>query len=224
MAAEEGAIYNALGSIALAPVKGHAMPTASPVVVTTVPSLPPRAADSHKGDFGRVLLVTGSRGMSGAAVLCGSAALRGGAGLVRLAVPAEILPIVAAGNPCYMTAPLPADDQGRLAAQAEEEVLRLAAASDVVAAGPGLGNTPAVAAVVRALLARFTGPLVLDADALNVLAGQTEVAARPGRAAGPDAASRRVRPTAGPQGVRRSRPSAGDWRSTSPQNTAWSSY
>ena len=54
----------------------------SPVVVTTVPSLPPRAPESHKGDFGRVLLVAGSRGMSGAAVLCGSAALRGGAGLV----------------------------------------------------------------------------------------------------------------------------------------------
>ncbi len=151
------------------------MPTASPIVVTTVPALPPRAPDSHKGDFGRVLLVTGSRGMSGAAVLCGSAALRGGAGLVRLAVPADVLAIVAAGNPCYMTAPLAADDQGRLAAQAEAEVLTLAAASDVVAAGPGLGHTPAVAAVVRALLARFAGPLVLDADALNVLAGQTEV-------------------------------------------------
>ena len=52
------------------------MPTPPPIVVTTVPSLPPRAPDSHKGDFGRVLLVAGSRGMSGAAVLCGSAALR----------------------------------------------------------------------------------------------------------------------------------------------------
>jgi ADP-dependent NAD(P)H-hydrate dehydratase len=150
------------------------MPTPSPTVVTTVPALPPRAPDSHKGDFGRVLLVAGSRGMSGAAVLCGTAALRGGSGLVRVAVAADILPIVAAGNPCYMTAPLPDDDQGRLAAGAEAEVLRLAAASDVVAAGPGLGQSPAVAAVVRALLGRFAGPLVLDADALNVLAGQTE--------------------------------------------------
>jgi NAD(P)H-hydrate epimerase len=150
------------------------MPAGPPEVVTTVPALPPRAPDSHKGDFGRVLLVAGSRGMSGAAVLCGSAALRGGAGLVRLAVAADILPVVAAGNPSYMTAPLPDDGQGRLAAPAEAEVLRLAAAGDVVAAGPGLGQSPAVAAVVRALLGRFAGPLVLDADALNVLAGQTE--------------------------------------------------
>jgi NAD(P)H-hydrate epimerase len=147
---------------------------ASPVVVTAVPTLPPRAPDSHKGDFGRVLLVSGSRGMSGAAILCGTAALRGGAGLVRVAVAADILPIVAAGNPCYMTAPLPDDGQGHLGPQAEGELLRLAGASDVVAIGPGLGQGPAVAAAVRALLAQFAGPLVLDADALNVLAGHTE--------------------------------------------------
>jgi NAD(P)H-hydrate epimerase len=151
------------------------MPASSPVVVSDLPALPPRAPDSHKGDFGRVLIVAGSRGMSGAAVLCATAALRGGAGLVRVATPADILPIVAAGNPCYMTAPLPGDDQGRLAAGADAELLRLAAASDVIAAGPGLGHTPAVGAAVRGLLAGAPGPLVLDADALNVLAGQTDV-------------------------------------------------
>jgi NAD(P)H-hydrate epimerase len=147
---------------------------APPVIVTAVPTLPARAPDSHKGDFGRVLLLSGSRGMSGAAILCGTTALRGGAGLVRVGVPADILPIVAAGNPCYMTAPLPDDGQGRFGDGAVAEVLRLAGASDVVAAGPGLGQSPAVAAVVRALLAQFAGPLVLDADALNVLAGHTE--------------------------------------------------
>jgi NAD(P)H-hydrate epimerase len=151
------------------------MPTPAPVVVSQVPTLAPRAADSHKGNFGRVLVVAGSRGMSGAAVLCASAALRGGAGLVRAAVPGDILAIVAAGSPCYTTAPLPSDDQGRLASEAEAEVLRLAGTGDVIAAGPGLGTTPAVAAVVRALLARTQAPLVLDADALNVLAGKTEV-------------------------------------------------
>jgi len=70
--------------------------------VTTLPALAPRAADSNKGSYGRVLVVAGSRGMTGAAVLCGSAALRGGAGLVRVAVPASVLPIVAqycANNP-----------------------------------------------------------------------------------------------------------------------------
>src|SRR5271165_811774 len=109
--------------------------------VTQMPALPPRRADSNKGDFGRVLIVAGSRGMSGAAVLCGSAALRGGAGLVRVALPREVLPIVAAGNPCFMTAPLPQDTDGRLDPSAENELLGLANASDVVALGPGLGRS-----------------------------------------------------------------------------------
>ena len=151
------------------------MPTAPPILVAAVPKLPPRTPDSHKGDFGRVLIVSGSRGMSGAAILCATAALRGGAGLVRVAVPGDILPIVAGGNPCYMTTALPHDEQGHLAAGAAADVLHWASASDVIAAGPGLGATPAVAAVVRALLSDTTAPLVLDADALNVLAGQTEV-------------------------------------------------
>src|SRR5438477_6971304 len=101
-------------------------------IVTQLPVLPPRKADSHKGDFGRVLVVAGSRGMSGAAVLCASGALRGGAGLVRLAVPHSLLPLVAVGNPCYMTAALPEDDRGRLDPLALEPVLDLAAASSVV--------------------------------------------------------------------------------------------
>src|SRR5260370_34567671 len=94
-------------------------------LVRVAPALPPRADDSHKGDFGRVLVAAGSRGMSGAAVLCASAALRGGAGLVRLAVPAGILPIVAAANPCYMTAPLPEDIPGQFAAPAAPALVAL---------------------------------------------------------------------------------------------------
>jgi len=143
------------------------MPAPNSSVVTCIPTLPPRAPDSHKGDFGRVLLVTGSRGMSGAAVLCGTAALRGGAGLVRLAVPADILPIVAAGNPCYMTAPLPQDESGRLAGGAEAELLELARAQDVLAVGPGLGRSDALTALLAALLSQTTTPVVLDADGLN---------------------------------------------------------
>src|SRR5437762_11395573 len=110
--------------------------------ITALPALPRRAADSNKGDFGKVLVIAGSRGMAGAAVLCGSAALRGGAGLVRVAVPREILPIVAAGNSCYMTVPLPQDADGRLDAAAEDELLALMQASSVVALGPGLGRSP----------------------------------------------------------------------------------
>src|SRR4051794_24110256 len=104
------------------------MPHPPPQLVSEVPALPPRSADANKGRFGRVLVVAGSRGMSGAAILCGTAALRGGAGLVRVATPAEVCPVVAAGNPCYMTAPLPADGDGRLDAAAETELLALAGA------------------------------------------------------------------------------------------------
>jgi NAD(P)H-hydrate epimerase len=138
-------------------------------VVDRLPVLPPRPPDSNKGTFGRVLVISGSRGMSGAAVLCGNAALRGGAGLVRVAVPGSILPIVAAGNPCFMTAPLPEDEHGRLTGHAEAELLTLAQSNSVVAMGPGLGRSPAITALVSAVLGQLTIPLVLDADGLNAL-------------------------------------------------------
>src|SRR5256885_2640548 len=97
-------------------------PPPAPEIVAQLPALSPRPADSNKGSFGRVLVVAGSRGMSGAAVLCGSAALRAGAGLVRVAVAQEIQPIVAGGNPCYTTIPLPHDDAGRLVSAALAEL------------------------------------------------------------------------------------------------------
>ena len=148
----------------------------SPVVtIEKLPVLPPRTPQSHKGDFGRVLVVAGSRGMSGAAVLCASGALRGGAGLVRVAVPSDIWPIVAMANPCYMTAPLPQDEQGRLAASAEAELLELVAGNDVTALGPGLGNVAGIAALVKSVLTHTATPLVLDADGLNALHGHTDL-------------------------------------------------
>jgi NAD(P)H-hydrate epimerase len=143
--------------------------------ILALPGLAPRPADSNKGTFGRVLVVAGSRGMSGAAILCGVGALRSGAGLVRLAVPGEILPIVAAANPCYLTAPLPQDDQGRLSSQAETGILALVKANDVVALGPGLGQSPAITNLVATILAQASVPLILDADGLNALAGKTGV-------------------------------------------------
>jgi NAD(P)H-hydrate epimerase len=146
------------------------MPTsADPVPVTTVPQLPPRPADAHKGTFGKVLVVAGSLGMSGAAVLAGSAALRGGAGLVQVAVPDAVAGIVAAGNPCYMTVLLPADVAGRLARIALPRLLELVEAASAVAVGPGLGQGEEVSDVVRGLVRQTGVPLLLDADALNVL-------------------------------------------------------
>lgn len=141
--------------------------------ITQLPVLGPRPADSNKGTFGRVLVIAGSQGMSGAAVLCGSAALRGGAGLVYLAVPRDLLPIVAAANPCYLTAPLPHDEHGQLADAAEAELLALAQGKDVIALGPGLGRSPALTGLVLGLLAKLPVPVVLDADGLNALEQQT---------------------------------------------------
>src|SRR5438552_8935220 len=107
--------------------------------VTQLPRLGPRAADSNKGDFGRVLVVAGSRGMTGAAILCGRAALRGGAGLVKVAVPRDVLAIVAAGDPCYMTVPLIQDVEGRLDFTALADIFALEQTQDAMAVGPGPG-------------------------------------------------------------------------------------
>ena len=124
----------------------------------------PRAADSHKGDFGRVTIVAGSRGKTGAAYLAAMAALRSGAGLVTVATPASSLPIIASMAPEMMTEPLAESPEGR----AVERLLDLD--HDVIACGPGLGRGPGVAEFVRTLLDRATVPLLLDADAITVLA------------------------------------------------------
>ncbi|PYR70011.1 MAG: bifunctional ADP-dependent NAD(P)H-hydrate dehydratase/NAD(P)H-hydrate epimerase [Acidobacteria bacterium] len=128
----------------------------------------PRAADSHKGDFGRVTIVAGSRGKTGAAHLAAMGALRSGAGLVTVATPASVLPIVASMAPELMTEPLPEEADGSVAAKAIDQLLELR--HDVIACGSGIGRGPAVGAFVGALLERATVPLVLDADAITVLA------------------------------------------------------
>jgi NAD(P)H-hydrate epimerase len=139
--------------------------------ITAPPQLPARQPDSHKGTYGRVLVVAGSRGMSGAAVLCGSAALRGGAGRVQVACPADIQAVVAAGNPCYTTAGVSHRADGTYSEACLEELAALAEPADVLAVGPGLGNREDVGFLVRGLLVRLPNkPIVLDADGLNVLA------------------------------------------------------
>ncbi len=143
--------------------------------VVSLPTLLPRDAAGHKGDFGRVLVIAGSRGMSGAAVLCGSAALRAGAGLVKVAVPAEVLPIVAAGNPCYTTAALPGDADGRVAHAAFAAIASLADAHDVIAIGPGLGQSAELSALLFDVVAKIARPIVIDADGLNAFVGHVDM-------------------------------------------------
>ncbi|MGE0447662.1 MAG: NAD(P)H-hydrate epimerase, partial [Vicinamibacterales bacterium] len=130
--------------------------------------LEPRAADSHKGDFGRVTLVAGSRGKTGAAHLAAMAALRSGAGLVTVATPASCLPIVASMAPELMTEPLLESTQGCLTGAAITRILEMR--QDVIACGPGLGREAGIGEFVRALIEKTDAPLVLDADALTVLA------------------------------------------------------
>lgn len=137
--------------------------------VRTVPSLPARARDAHKGDCGTVLVVAGGHAMLGAAMLCANAALRGGAGLVRVSLPAGLQPLLPLGVPCATTM-----------SRAGRELAAAAAAADAVVVGPGLGATASTRAVVERLLRCSRGPVVLDADALNVLAPVRRVVTAPG--------------------------------------------
>ena len=130
--------------------------------------IPPRAPDAHKGDFGRVLVVAGSMGKAGAAVLCAQGAMRAGAGLVTVASPRSCQPTIAAHAAEYMTEGLDETADGTVGRGAVERVLAIDA--DVIVAGPGLGRGDAVSAFARDLLDRHEGPLVLDADALNAFA------------------------------------------------------
>ncbi len=134
-----------------------------------LPRLPPRSPDSHKGDFGRVLLIGGSRGMPGSISLSGMATLRSGAGLVTLAVPDSCHTIVAGFEPSYMTAVLPSDAHGLLDESALPLLRDLISRATVVAIGPGLGRSSAVSDLVITLYRETTVPMVVDADGLNAL-------------------------------------------------------
>ncbi len=127
--------------------------------------LPVRPPAGHKGTFGRVLIVAGSVGMSGAAIMCTLGALRAGTGLVTVACPESILPIVAAAVPEALTLPLPEAD-GHLGLSAVSQLEDAISHADVVAIGPGLGRTPKTGEFVRSLLKKVRGRIVLDADAL----------------------------------------------------------
>jgi NAD(P)H-hydrate epimerase len=137
-----------------------------------LPQLPLRAPDSHKGDFGRALLIGGSRGMSGAIALAGMATLRSGAGLVKLAVPASCLEVVSSFEPSYMTVPLPCDNAGRISAGAKEVLTDLMPVATCVACGPGLGRSAEVEELVHWLAQTASCPVVFDADALSAIAAR----------------------------------------------------
>lgn len=140
-------------------------------IVTAIPQIRKRSDDSHKGNYGHVLIIAGSRGMAGAAALSGLATMRSGAGLVRVATPHEVQPTVACIDPSYMTWPLPQTSRGTVDGSAAwYELLPLTQEATIIAAGPGLGRDPGVCDLMSEILRHTTKPLVLDADALNAFA------------------------------------------------------
>ena len=144
-----------------------------PRIVTDIPRRAPRAPETHKGQAGHVAIIAGSRGMSGAAVLAGLGALRGGAGLVRVFTPASVQPIVAASEPCLMTVPLPETKSGTIGYKAAEVLMGKAYEwADAVAIGPGLGPSSVPDADIAKLVGlafASAGQIVGDADALNAM-------------------------------------------------------
>ena len=131
--------------------------------------LPNRNMTAHKGNFGRILLLCGSRGYTGAAYLAAMGALRTGAGLVYLGVPESIYAIEAVKLNEPIVLPLP-DEDGQLAAAAVDEIRTLLLKMDAVLIGPGLGQSKGALAVLKTVLREFHGPVVLDADGINLLA------------------------------------------------------
>lgn len=135
--------------------------------------VPERPAFAHKGTFGHLLLVAGSTGKTGAAALAGEAAQRSGCGLVTVGVPASVHGIMEVKLTEAMTVPL-ADQDGMLTAAAADRIAELAASSQALALGPGLGQSDELRQLVRQLVTILNLPLVLDADGLNLLAGQLD--------------------------------------------------
>lgn len=135
------------------------------LVTNEMVRLPRRERDSHKGDYGKLLIVAGSEGYTGAPVFAAQGALRSGAGLVYLGVPRDVYPMVATRCSSAMPFPLPDDT---------EQLVERARSCDVVLAGPGMVRSPRAQQIVFRLMEDIEGPLVLDADGLNALEGQTQ--------------------------------------------------
>ncbi|NQV04537.1 MAG: NAD(P)H-hydrate dehydratase [Candidatus Omnitrophica bacterium] len=126
---------------------------------------------SHKGDYGHVFILAGSRGLTGAAALCANATLRSGAGLATLGVPFSLNLMMEEKLTEVMTYPLPETKDATLSLKAEGKILKRANGSDVVILGPGLSGNTQTAKLIRKLIPKIKKTMVLDADALNAIAG-----------------------------------------------------
>ena len=138
--------------------------------------IPERQRYSHKGDYGHVLVIAGSRGKTGAAFMCAKACLRAGAGLVTIGIPESLLDIFQSRVTEEMTLPLPDRGDGTLSSKALEKILQfLSEKADVLAIGPGISVTDDTKKLVRELLLKSAAPTVIDADAINSLEGNKQI-------------------------------------------------
>lgn len=145
-----------------------------------LPRLAPRAPASHKGDFGRALVIGGSQGMAGAVGLAGLSTMRSGAGLTTLATASVCQPTVAGFEPSAMTVPLPCDSEGRISMAAMPVLASFLEQATAVTLGPGLGRSDELVEFVGRLYREVRQPMVVDADALNALAKQPSILPKAG--------------------------------------------
>ncbi|MDP8230943.1 MAG: NAD(P)H-hydrate dehydratase [Candidatus Gorgyraea atricola] len=134
-----------------------------------------RKKDSHKGDYGHVFILAGSRGLTGAAALCANAVLRSGAGLATLGIPASLSLVMARKLTEVMTCALPETRYGTLSLKAKKEILHQANDADIVILGPGLSQNKDTQRLIREIVASIKKPLVLDADALNAICSDVSI-------------------------------------------------
>jgi NAD(P)H-hydrate epimerase len=137
-----------------------------------------RQRDAHKGDYGHLMVIAGSPGKAGAAVMAARGALRTGAGLVSVATPNALVPVIQSQLAEAMCVPSVESIEGTLGIGSVDELLKTADAMSAVAIGPGLSTHFETVQVVRDLILRVARPLVIDADGLNALAGYTDILKR----------------------------------------------
>jgi hydroxyethylthiazole kinase-like uncharacterized protein yjeF len=137
--------------------------------------LQPRCADTHKGQTGHLLVIAGSRGKTGAAAMTAMSAMRAGAGLVTLGIAESLNPILETQVLEVMTAPLPQSQNGALGTSAFENIKKMEAGKTCLAIGPGIGQAGETQSLVKKIISQSRIPVVIDADGLNNIAGQTQV-------------------------------------------------
>jgi len=140
-----------------------------------IETMPERAPDAHKGDFGKLFILAGSTGLTGAAAMAGESAARSGAGLVKVGCPRTTQPVLAMKLTEVMTVPLPdVAKKGALALRGLGEIRKYIGDHDALVIGPGIGRHRETFELVRRLLEKLDRPALIDADGLNALAGHTE--------------------------------------------------